>query len=85
MDLIYSFLVGLLGILLLLGLAYLPTVTRVVGLWCRDWKSLRSIPCPPRHWLWGHTLQVCSVASYHVCSSGVFNDLKVHRYMQGPF
>ena len=58
----FSLLMGILVVLSLVILMYLPTVTNEVGLWI-TWlyniKHLRSLPSPPTtHWMWGHATEV---------------------------
>jgi len=64
-ELTNSFLIGLVVAIVtgLVALTYLSAITGVAGSWITwygDIKYLRSLPCPPRHWLWGHALKVSS-------------------------
>ena len=68
-DYSYSLLVGLLAIVVLVVLLNLSALSRVAVLWITWYRNvmyLRSLPCPPRHWFWGHLLKVSTffVSSY---------------------
>jgi len=59
-GLTYSLLVGLL-VIAVISLINLSSIARVAVsciAWYRNVMYLRSLPCPPRHWLWGHLLKV---------------------------
>ena len=63
MELSYSLLVGFLAVLLVLitTLIHMLSITRIVSGWITwyfDIMYLRSLPCPPKHWLWGHAFKV---------------------------
>lgn len=57
-----SLLIGVIVIILVFMLVYLPAITREIGswiTWCRDIKHVYSLPSPPgRHLMWGHIADV---------------------------
>jgi len=69
MNLAYSVFVGAIIIVLLLLVTQLSTIflkVRSWVTWCAEIKYLRSLPSPPKHWLWGHALEV---SFYCACNS----------------
>ena len=60
----YPLLTGVTVTLLVLLLSYFTAFVRAIGswtTWCNDVRHLRSMPSPPRRWLWGNILEVSTV------------------------
>ncbi|XP_065910267.1 cytochrome P450 4F12-like isoform X2 [Dysidea avara] len=57
----YPLLTGVTVTLLVLLLSYFTAFVRAIGswtTWCNDVRHLRSMPSPPRRWLWGNILEL---------------------------
>ncbi|XP_065910268.1 ultra-long-chain fatty acid omega-hydroxylase-like [Dysidea avara] len=74
MDVTYSLFAGALVTLLLLVLTRLSFIIRKVHVgvtWCADIKYLRSLPSPPKRWIFGHALELgpteSSIRFYQKC------------------